>query len=84
MSIKTAPEVRKSPLGVIDLKKELEWLKEHWREYVGEWVVLDKDRLVGHGSDPIPIVKQARAEGVKTPFAKYIVGETGPSMGGWL
>ena len=84
MSIKTAPEVRKSSLGVIDLKKELEWLKEHGREYVGEWVVLDGDRLIGHGPDPIPIVEQARAEGVKMPFAKYIVEETGPSMGGWL
>ncbi|HKE02560.1 MAG TPA: DUF5678 domain-containing protein [Blastocatellia bacterium] len=84
MSIKTAPEVRKSSLGVIDLKKEMEWLKEHACEYAGEWVVLDGDRLIGHGADPIPIVEQARAEGVKMPFAKYIMEETGPSMGGWL
>ena len=57
---------------MIDLKKELEWLKEHWRGYLGEWVVLDGDRLIGHGPDPIPIVEQACAEGVKMPFAKYI------------
>lgn len=84
MTTKTLPEVRKSRLGVVDLKKELEWIKQHGHEYVGEWIVLDGDKLLGHGPDPRPIVAQARVAGVRLPFAKFITGETGPSMGGWL
>ncbi|MDX2044857.1 MAG: DUF5678 domain-containing protein [Acidobacteriota bacterium] len=76
-------EVRASSV-VVNLEKELEWLREHWREYLGQWVVLDGERLIGHGSDPRPLVAQARAEGVKMPFAKYVRDETLPSMGGWM
>ena len=83
MSTKTLPEVRKSSV-VIDLQKETEWLREHWRDYIGEWVVLDGDRLVGHGPDPRPIYAQARAEGVKMPLVEFILDRTKPSMGGWL
>jgi hypothetical protein len=83
MSTKTLPQVRKSSI-VIDLQKESEWLHQHWREYVGQWVVLDGDRLVGHGPDPRPIYAQARAEGVEMPLVEFIVDRTQPSMGGWL
>lgn len=84
MATQTLPPVRKSPLGVIDFSKEREWLKQHRTEYTGQWVVLDGDRLIGYGSDPRPIVAQARAEGVKIPFIHFIRDESEPFMGGWL
>ncbi|HZS06359.1 MAG TPA: DUF5678 domain-containing protein [Blastocatellia bacterium] len=84
MSSTTMPEVRKSSIGHIDLQRELDWLKEHAHEYIGEWVVLDGDRLVGHGPDPRPIFAQARAEGVKMPFVKLVRDETEPFTTGWL
>jgi len=83
MATSTLSEVRKSAV-VVNLEKEFEWLREHWQEYLGQWVVLDGERLVGYGSDPRPLVAQARAEGVKMPFAKFIRDQTSPSMGGWL
>ncbi|MCI0490632.1 MAG: DUF5678 domain-containing protein [Blastocatellia bacterium] len=76
--------VRKSSSGRIDQKKKREWLRQHRHEYEGEWVVLDGNRLVGHGDDPRPLVAQARAEGVSTPFVEFIRDESKPFMGGWL
>lgn len=83
MTTKTLPEVRRSAV-MVDLQRELAWLREHWRDYVGEWVVLDGDRLIGHGPDPRPLFAQARAEGVQMPFIKLVLDRTAPFMGGWL
>ena len=83
MATNVLPEVRTSSV-IVNLEKELEWLREHWHEYIGQWVVLDGERLIGHGSDPRPLITQARVEGVKMPFAKYVRDEAFPSMGGWM
>ena len=29
----------------------MKWLAEHAREYVGQWVALDGERLIAHGTD---------------------------------
>ena len=81
MSVTSLPEVRKAT-NPVDFTKTGEWLKQYWHEYVGNWVVLDGDRLVGYGDDPRPIVAQARAEGVSIPFVEFIRDESEPFMGG--
>ncbi|MGH9803239.1 MAG: DUF5678 domain-containing protein [Blastocatellia bacterium] len=78
------PRVRKSRFGVVDLEKQHEWLKQHKHEYIGQWVVLDGDRLVGYGDNPVPIVEQARAEGVRIPFVELIRDDSEPFCGAWL
>lgn len=83
MSVTSLPEIRKAT-NTVDFTKIGEWLKQHRHEYVGNWVVLDGDRLVGYGDDPRPIVTQARAEGVMVPFVEFIRDESEPFMGGWL
>lgn len=83
MATQTTPEVRKTD-RMVDLTKEHEWLEQHQHEYIGEWVVLVGDRLIGHGADPLPFVEQARAEGARSPFMKFIRDESEPFMGGWL
>lgn len=83
MSVTSSPKVRKATITV-DFTRTGEWLKQHRHEYVGSWVVLDGDRLVGFGDDPRPIVAQARAEGVRIPFVEFIREEAEPFMGGWL
>lgn len=83
MTTKTVPRTRKSSIGKIDSTKQHEWLQQHKHEYVGQWIVLDGDRLVGHGSDPVPIAQQAKAEGVKIPFVTFVRDETEPFCGGW-
>ncbi len=83
MSVKTLPEVRKASFK-FDTSKSREWLKAHRHEYIGKWIVLDGDRLIGAGDDPRPIVAQARTEGVQVPFVKYIRDTSEPFMGGWI
>jgi hypothetical protein len=83
MSVTSLPEVRKAT-NTVDFTKTGEWLKQHRHDYIGTWVVLDEDRLVGYGDDPRPIVAQARAQGVRIPFVEFIRDESEPFMGGWL
>ena len=78
------PRVRRARLKAIDRTHELAWLSQHRREYQGEWVVLDGDRLIGHGVDPAPLVEQARSEGVERPLVTRIEEDTTASTGGWL
>ncbi len=84
MTTKTLPRVMKSSIGKIDSTKQREWLQEHQHEYVGQWIVLDGDRLVGNGNDPLPIAEQAKAQGVKIPFVHFVRDESEPFWGGWV
>lgn len=83
MTTKVMSEIHRTEHKV-DVSKEMEWMAQHRHEYIGEWVVLHRDRLIGHGSDPIPFVQQARKEGVRSPFVTFIRDESEPFMGGWL
>ncbi len=83
MSATSLPKIRRVAV-THDFTKSREWLKAHRHEYIGQWIVLDGDRLVGAGDDPRPIVAQARAEGITTLFVEFIRDTTEPFMGGWL
>ena len=81
------PKVRRSTHGRIDLSKEREWVRQHRDEYRGQWVVLDGDRLIGHTADTneaTAIFKQARLEGVRSPYVKLILLDDEPIWMGWL
>ena len=72
---KPVPKVRRSTSGGVDLSKEREWVRQHRDEYRGQWVVLDGDRLIGHtanADEATAMFKQARSEGVRSPYAKLI------------
>ena len=65
------------------LSVQQQWVKCNGAQYKGEWVVLDGDRLVGHGPDPKEFYDLARAQGVKSPFVVHLpTGEELP-WGGW-
>ena len=84
---RSAPKVRRSPYGAVDLSREREWVLANREQYRGQWVVLDGDRLVGHTPDPEAvnaIYDQARAEGVRSPFVKLIPEDDEPIWMGWL
>ena len=84
MAEKTLPQVRPARLRAVDRTKELVWITEHSPDYRGQWVVLDGSRLIAHGSNPLPLLRQARAEGVERPLVTRIAEEPGPYTGGWL
>jgi hypothetical protein len=49
--------------------------------------VLDGGRLVGHTGDSrqvAAIVERARAEGIHTPYVKFVSDKPGPIWMGWL
>ena len=78
------PKVRQTKTKV-DLSKEREWLRENKHKYLGQWIVLDGNKLIGAGNDPIPFVKKARREGVQIPFLTYISkDDSEPFTGGWF
>ena len=84
MSTKTLPEVRKSRLPYIDRSRETAWIAEHWREFPGEWVLLDGDRLIAHGDNPLPFKEKARAEGIDRPYLVHLPENDAPFTGGWM
>jgi hypothetical protein len=84
MQEKVLPQIRKARLPHIDRSSEMAWIARHQSEYAGQWVVLDGDRLIGCGDNPIPIVEQARREGIERPLVVHLRKEQRPFMGAWL
>ena len=62
----------------------LRWLHENREKYLGQWVALDGDRLIAHGSTAKEVYSKAKAEGVDIPFVELVTArESGPFTGGW-
>jgi Family of unknown function (DUF5678) len=70
-----------APQSTPDFEREQHWLSEHQREYVGQWVALDGDRLLSHGEDLNRVFNKAQAQGVKAPFTAFIEDPNQPWMG---
>lgn len=64
-------------------KKEQKWIHEHKDEYDGQFVLLEGDELLGHGSDPKELYEKARNLGIKAPFVKRMKAKEEPFFGGW-
>ncbi len=63
-------------------EREMTWLSQHEAEYAGQWLVLDGDRLVSHGTDPHQVLAEAQAQGIAAPFMAFAESDE-PAMGGW-
>lgn len=64
-------------------KREREWLRENWREYLGQWVAIEGDQLISHGYEARPVFVAVRAAGIKVPFVVQVEDPTIPQIGGW-
>ena len=73
--------MRRVPL--IDLSREMRWLKEHQQEYLGQWVALAGDRLLSHGTNAREVAEAARAAGVAIPFIAQVDPPEELPFGGW-
>lgn len=49
---------------------------------MNQWVCLEGDELIAHGTDALEADRQAREAGIKAPFLEHIVEEKYP-FGGW-
>lgn len=64
--------------------RESAWIKRHRDEYMNQWVALDGDKLLAHGTDAREVYLAARATGVYAPFLEQITPKPeGAFMGGW-
>ena len=64
--------------------QELEWLKAHSEEHLGEWVALDGNQLVSHGSTARTVRDESRRKGIQRPLLVRIPDEADRPSAGWL
>lgn len=64
-------------------QRALQWIEKNREKYDGQWVALDGDKLLAHGTDGKQVHADAQAKGVKTPLMHRVsLKETQP-FGGW-
>jgi hypothetical protein len=63
-------------------KLALKWIEENKKEYDGQFVVLDGDKLIAVGDDAKTVYAEARAKGIESPFLERIKAKVLP-FGGW-
>lgn len=69
----SAPPPKKlQPLPVPNKDREMQWLLNHAREYAGQWVALDGDRLIAHGADAKEVYAAANADGAYLPLVTQV------------
>ncbi len=68
---------------VTDFSLEHNWLKENSESYAGQYVCLDGDRLIAHGTSGREVLAVAKQAGVKVPFVTRIESSDDLPFGGW-
>lgn len=63
-------------------KKARKWLDENSDKYMNQWVYLEGDQLIAHGTDGLKVHRQAKEAGIESPFLHHVVDESLP-FGGW-
>jgi predicted DNA-binding antitoxin AbrB/MazE fold protein len=63
---------------------EKEWLRAHGQEYSGQWVALNGEELLSHGSDARLVRDEARVKGVQTPLMVHIPDEANLPSAFWV
>ena len=61
----------------------MKWIEENRAEYLGKWVCLDGDKLIGFGEDGTKVYNEAIAKGIKSPFMEFVKEEETHYLGGW-
>lgn len=64
-------------------EREQRWLEEHRDEYQGQWVALEGDRLLAHGTDARAVYVAAREAGVRAPLVTRVEGRDELPFAGW-
>ena len=64
-------------------QREMRWLREHEAQFAGQWVALEGERLLSHGTDARKVYEEGRALAVNVPFMAYAESPDEAWMGGW-
>jgi hypothetical protein len=71
------------PFDTQDSTPSLRWIEEHRAEFAGQYVALEGDRLVAHGTDPKEIIAAVRASGLNGLFFTLIPLADAPPFAGF-
>ena len=69
---KAIPQARSASGG---RRVELEWRRTHREEllqYAGQYVVLEGEKIISHGSDPYRLIVEARAKDIPIPYLFFV------------
>lgn len=55
-----------------DRSREHQWLRENSRNYIGQWVVLEGDQLLAHGTNAKEVFAAADATGIDRPLHFFV------------
>lgn len=53
-------------------EKSQKWIHENKERYDGQYVLLDSDELIGHGTDPKVLYTLADKRNIQRPFVKRV------------
>ncbi len=76
-------ELRHAPAAYNTRERERVWIAAHRNDYNGQWVALDGERLLAHGTNAREVYLAARAAGVRAPFLEQVMPNLEPYIGGW-
>ncbi len=71
------------PFDKTDPAPSLRWLAEHRAEFAGQYVALDGERLLAHGTEPQPVIEAVRASGLNGLFFTYLQPLDEPPFAGF-
>ena len=69
---KAIPQARSASGG---RHRELEWRRTHREEllqYAGQYVVLEGEKIIAHGSEPYGLIVEARAKDIPIPYIFFV------------
>jgi len=53
-------------------KLAVRWIAEHAREYAGQWVALEGERLIANGEDHNQVWAAAKSDGAEMPLIAFV------------
>jgi predicted DNA-binding antitoxin AbrB/MazE fold protein len=69
---------------VDERSSEMEWLARNRSGYRGQWVALQGESLLSHGSDGRAVLDEARRTGCASPLLVHVPEDYDMPSAGWL
>lgn len=71
------------PRQMPDSTREFRWIAEHTRDYAGQWVALDGNRLIAHSLNHDEVWAKAEADGAYLPLITRVPDPEAPPFAGF-
>jgi hypothetical protein len=86
MDAPTPAQAESRPTSIrqtVSRDRERQWLAENRTRYVGQWVVIEGDRLIASGPNSRDVFQAAKQAGIQVPFLIQVEPEDQLPFGGW-